>query len=155
MGRHRVYSARARGAFAPRAGQQRCALTQAAGGWRGSIAGAGWNAARAAKTTRMWQAAAKRRRFMCFPRDSARVCCEERAQARRQAHHASRLVVARKESSALMWRTAGRILNVFVFCNPSSVLFVRSSAVSSRCWPGPPPALSLACSVLSNIPSQL
>ena len=44
---------------------------------------------------------------MCFPRHSARVCCEERAQARRQAHHASRLVGARKESSALMRRTAG------------------------------------------------
>ena len=102
MGRHRVYSARARGAFAPRAGQQRQHMRG-----RGSTAGVGWNAARAAKTTRMWQAAAKRRRFMCFPRDSARVCCEERAQARRQAHHASRLVVARKESSGLMRRTAG------------------------------------------------
>ena len=63
----------------------------------------------AAKTTRMWQGAAKRRRFMCFPRDSARVCCEERAQARRQAHHASRLVGGRKESSALMRRTAGMV----------------------------------------------
>ena len=46
---------------------------------------------------------------MCFPRDSARVCCEERAQARRQAHHASRLVGGRKESSALMRRTAGMV----------------------------------------------
>ena len=92
----------------------------------GSTAGAGWNAARAAKTTRMWQGAIKRRRFMCFPRDSARVCCEERAQARRQAHHASRLVVARKESSALMRRTAGMVRSGKA-APSSSLPFHRSS----------------------------
>ena len=48
-----------------------------------------------------------------------------------------------------------RILYGFLFCNSSSVLFVRSSSVSSRCWPGPPPALPLSCSALSKISSQL
>ena len=48
-----------------------------------------------------------------------------------------------------------RILYGFLSCNSSSVLFVRSSSVSSRCWPGPPPALPLSCSALSKISSQL
>ena len=30
-------------------------------------------------TTRMWQGAVTRRRFICFPRNSAGVCCKKRA----------------------------------------------------------------------------